>query len=119
MPSATVSMAFEPNMRALRAIALHQVEAGLNAVLVVAVIGSPGTQVLRVDVGADIVDIRGRERTVIGNAGCADGVDDQGVHAVGGLGARRNLAPGKIVVEARIARNHRNEGIEFPCLWFR
>lgn len=94
------------------AIALNPVEAGFERPLVVAMQRRPGIQTVFSDIGVEIVDIRRADVAVIGDAGGANGLNDQAVHAVGGRGAFTDCKARDLVVESPVGVDQINDLIE-------
>ena len=77
---------------ALRAVVLHQMEAGLLAVLVVTVQPCPVVEPVALQPGIHIAHVGHVQRAVIGHAGLGDRLDDQPVHVGRRVGALDELA---------------------------
>ena len=95
-----------------RAVVLHQVEAGLLVILVVAVQRDPRAAVVRAEPRAEVADIRRVDRAVVGQAGRLDRQDDQIVHGVCGPRPRHDFAGGQTLVQAGIGQDDLDQPIQ-------
>ena len=94
------------------AVVLHQVKAGLLAVLVVAVQGQPFIQVIGADVGIDRANVIHADVAVGRCVGGLDGCIDDAVHAVGGIGAFGDLGVADFPVEASVGHDGVGDAVQ-------